>query len=383
MQISKPINGHKVFIPAVLDFSVTDYCNANCNFCGFSRDRMRGQVRCFADAEQFARALPVLQARGIRYLNFQGGEPLLHPQIIGMVRATRAAGMKPSLITNGYKLPEKAEALAEAGLQNLYISIDSADLDAHEQNRGLRGVRHRIAEGIATLKTWGIPVVASVTVSKLVDFQALPETLGALGFDGVNFSYPRKDAFDSSSKVYAEDSALVDYQPEALVDALEAIATLKKRYPVLNPEISIRDIQRHVRGEPEHFSCVGGYKYFYMDWNLEVWRCEAWHQPMGPVSDFGRMEDIRDPCTACIMSCYRDSSTLMYSALAMKDAGQALLAGHAGEAARLLFDRRVWQSARAGLAEWALLTRLARCKPDMVARAPAAVEPVKTPVPLK
>ena len=100
------------FVPAVLDFSVTDYCNADCNFCGFARSKMRRKPRRFADAEAFVRALPIIARRGIRYLNFQGGEPLLHPQIIGMVAETRKAGLKPSLITNGWKLPELADALA-------------------------------------------------------------------------------------------------------------------------------------------------------------------------------------------------------------------------------------------------------------------------------
>jgi len=38
------------FIPAVLDFSVTDYCQADCDFCGFARSKMRGKPRRFADA---------------------------------------------------------------------------------------------------------------------------------------------------------------------------------------------------------------------------------------------------------------------------------------------------------------------------------------------
>src|SRR5262249_28116014 len=119
------------FIPAVLDFSVTDFCNADCDFCGFARSKMRRRPRRFADGGAFVDALPIPARRGFRYLNFQGGEPLLHPQIIAMVAATREAGLKPSLITNGWKLPERADALAAAGLQNLLVSIDSADMAVH------------------------------------------------------------------------------------------------------------------------------------------------------------------------------------------------------------------------------------------------------------
>ena len=372
-----PSKEQKVFIPAVLDFSVTDYCNANCGFCGFSRDKMRGQARSFADSRHFIEALPILKQRGIRYLNFQGGEPLLHPQIIEMVTATRAAGIKPSLITNGFKLPDYAHALAKAGLQNLYISIDSADLAAHAPNRGLRRVRDKIAEGIACLAQQGIPVVASVTVSKLVDVFALPKTLQSLGFEGVNFSYPRKEAFDSNSRVYAEDSPLVDFSPKELSDVLEHIIQLKQNYPVLNPELSIRDIQRHIRGEPERFQCVGGYKYFYMDWALNVWRCEAWHAPLGSVFELANIPDQRDPCTACIMSCYRDASALMHSAVALKDAAQDLRHGNLLRAFRRAFNMKVVHSAHAGLSELALLSRLARRKPQSDATKNTGAEDLK------
>ncbi|HEY1426470.1 MAG TPA: radical SAM protein [Caulobacteraceae bacterium] len=351
---------HAAFIPAVLDFSVTDYCQADCDFCGFARSKMRGQPRRFADGGGFVRALPILARRGIRYLNFQGGEPLLHPQIIEMVAATRAARLKPSLITNGWKLPERADALADAGLQNLLVSIDSADLDVHERNRGLRGVGQRIERGIARIKARGVPVVASVTVSKLVDFDALPATLRRLGFDAVTFSYPRKEPFESSSLVYGGDSDLVDFTDAELDAALEAILRLKRRFPVLNPAASVRDVRRHLRGDKEHFACVGGFKYFYMDWRLDLWRCEAWREPMGSVFDFDDLADDRTPCTACIMSCYRDTTVMMHAGIAAADARTSL--AHAGPlaAARTFFTPAVAESLGATVAEFGLLTRLAR-----------------------
>jgi MoaA/NifB/PqqE/SkfB family radical SAM enzyme len=354
---NKPAAG---FVPAVLDFSVTDFCQADCDFCGFARSKMRGKPRRFADGDAFASALPILVRRGFRYLNFQGGEPLLHPQIIAMVAATRAAGLKPSLITNGWKLPERADALADAGLQNLLVSIDSADMAVHDRNRGLRGGAGRIERGVARIKARGVPVMASVTVSKLVDFDALPATLRRLGFDAVTFSYPRKEPFGSSSLVYGEDSALVDFTDAELDAALEAIRRLKRRFPVLNPAASIRDIQRHVRGEAERFACVGGFKYFYMDWRLDVWRCEAWRAPMGSVFELDHIADDRTHCTACIMSCYRDTTVLMHAGVAAADAASALGRAEPLAAARAFFNAGVAESIGATLAELGLLMSLGR-----------------------
>ncbi|WP_368040923.1 radical SAM protein [Acetobacter estunensis] len=347
-------------LPAALDVSVTDYCNADCDFCGFAKSRMKGKPRHFIDADEFIRALPILSRRHISFVDFQGGEPLLHPRIVDMVAAVRRHDMKTNLITNGWSLPERACELADAGLKALFISIDSDDIALHEKNRGLRGVGERIRDGIAYMSARRIPVMASVTVSRLVDFAKLPDTLGSLGFSGVTFSYPRREAFDSSSLVFNEDSELIDFTDDELIEVLDRIVEMKKSFPVLNPTASIRDIQRHIRGEREHFPCVGGYKYFYMDWKLNVWRCEAWNQPMGSVFEFDKIADDRTPCTNCMMSCYRDSSTMMYAPLAATEALDYLAQAQVRQAAQSVFNRRVLESAKSTLQEAGLLFRMCR-----------------------
>src|SRR6516162_7115373 len=135
-------------LPAVCDFSVTNLCNAACDFCGFARDkRMSGPAR-HADAEAFSRALPILHRRGIHYMTLQGGEPLVHPEIVRLVADTTASGIQCGLITNGWFLPRYIDALASAGLSRLIVSVDSDRLAEHERNRGLDGLSERMAEGI-------------------------------------------------------------------------------------------------------------------------------------------------------------------------------------------------------------------------------------------
>jgi MoaA/NifB/PqqE/SkfB family radical SAM enzyme len=95
-------------VPVVCDVSVTNACNATCSFCSYARDKQIVQDRRWLDRAGFARALPILHRRGVRYLTFQGGEPLLHPEIAGLVADTRAAGVHPGLITNGWLLPASA-----------------------------------------------------------------------------------------------------------------------------------------------------------------------------------------------------------------------------------------------------------------------------------
>jgi len=128
----------------------------------------------------------------------------------------------------------------------------------------------------------------------------------------------------------------------------------------LNPTASIDDIERHVRGEDEQFACVGGHKHFYVDWNLQIWRCEAWSEPLGSVFDLDRIPDRRDRCTACIMSCYRDASVLMHAGVAVEDAAEAAASGRIGKAAKLLLRRSVARSIGSLIEESRQISRLAR-----------------------
>jgi MoaA/NifB/PqqE/SkfB family radical SAM enzyme len=347
-------------LPAICDVSVTNVCNATCDFCAYAHDKGVVRDRRWIDRARLAEALPILHRRGVRYVNFQGGEPLLHPTIDVLVADVRANDMRPALITNGWLLPEKIERLASAGLATLLVSLDSHSMAAHEHNRGLRGVGERIRKGVAAARRQGITTISVVTVNHLVNYEQLPALLNDLGFDAVSFSYPRKEPFGSSSLVYGSDSKLVDFTSDQLLAALDAIKSLKSKFPVMNPTAALDDIKRYVRGEEQLIACVGGYKYFYLDWNLQIWRCEAWHEPLGSVFDLDRIADRRDRCTACIQNCYRDTSTLMYAGVAVADAVAEASHGRFRKAASHLFRRSVAQSMRSVVEEATIIRRLAR-----------------------
>ena len=248
-------------LPGVCDFSITNVCNAACDFCGFARDKTLAGAARYVDADAFARALPIVHRRGIRYMTLQGGEPLVHPDIVRLVSETAAAGISCAVITNGWFLPRYIDRLAAVGLDRLIISLDSANLAEHEHNRGLEGLERRIAEGIARARRYGLPVQASVTVNRLVRFKDLPDTLRRLGFDDVAFSYPRRDPLGSTSLVYG-DSNLVNLDSDELLAALAKIDRLRKWFPVVNPRASLAEVARYVRGEEQAVPCIGGYKYF-------------------------------------------------------------------------------------------------------------------------
>lgn len=143
-----------------LRLSVTDVCNFRCNYClpdGYQRqdgpaflsvDEIRRIGRAFADL-------------GTWKIRLTGGEPTLRPDFLDIVRALKDIdGIdRLALTTNGYRLPRKAAALRDAGINAINISIDSLDPDRFHEITGhnrlhevLRGVEASLEAGFDSVK---------------------------------------------------------------------------------------------------------------------------------------------------------------------------------------------------------------------------------------
>jgi len=347
--------------PAICNVSVTNMCNATCDFCNFAHDKGFVTDRRWLDASRFADALTRLREQAhVRFVTFMGGEPLLHPKIAEMAATASGMGIQPTLVTNGWLLPGKLDALAATGITTLFISIDAADAATHERNRGLRGVCERIRESTARMARLGIIPIASVAMTRLItDYPALGHFLRGLGFAAVTFSYPRKAPLGSSSLVWSEDSTLVDMTPAELLAAFDAVETVRPIIPVHNPREGIADMRRRLTGEGERFVCHAGYKYFYLDWNYDLWRCEDWKAPLSSVWDFTPERMVRDGCQACTTDCYRDASIMLHFTIALGDSFARLSEGRLGAAVGALADRRNLGSIRAVMRQGRRLKGLA------------------------
>jgi MoaA/NifB/PqqE/SkfB family radical SAM enzyme len=321
-------------------------------------DKMPKEQQRFVTLEQAKEAAEILYKNGIYFMIYVGGEPLLHPQIDEMIRHSASIGMAPMIVTNaGLLTVDRVRKLAEAGVVSVIISIDAAEVGKHEDNRGLKGVCDRIRQANQEFKKYNIGTTASVTMSRLVDdYQALPDFLKSLGFDSVTFSYPLT-TLASSYLGYAE-SNLVNYTPEELDQRFEAVKTLKKDFHVVNPTSSIEDMQRHLKGEPEKFGCLGGWKFFYLDWELNLFRCHNWAKPLCHVSEFDGSQRVRDNCTACMMDCYRDSSVMQHIAVSVSDGFKSLQAGKINQAFQYWFNEKNWLSLQSVIEEAKWLPRL-------------------------
>ena len=110
--------------------SVTDRCNLRCTYC-MAEDMQFLPRRDLLTFEEIETLCAHLVARGVRRIRLTGGEPLVRKGIVDLVQriaALSAHGLEEvTLTTNGTRLPEMANDLAEAGIRRVNISLDTLD----------------------------------------------------------------------------------------------------------------------------------------------------------------------------------------------------------------------------------------------------------------
>jgi len=100
-------------------------CNIDCGYCN-EYDKTSAPV----PTDVMKRRIDKLAELGTSVVAFSGGEPMLHPDLDDLIRHIRSRGMIAGLITNGYFLvPKRIEALNDAGLDFLQISVDNVEPD--------------------------------------------------------------------------------------------------------------------------------------------------------------------------------------------------------------------------------------------------------------
>lgn len=328
--------------PGYLQFAITNICNADCDFCGFARSKFNPKARRSVTLPEARDVIDICLRNRIGYLLFVGGEPMVHRDIRAMTRYAAERGIHPMICTHGgLWTEENMRGLTDDGLTSVIMSIDAHDIGRHEKNRGLPDVCRRIKSANEFFQSIGVQTTASITASRLIDdYDKLPAFLESLGFRSCTFSYPLTSL--ASSYLSFSDSGLVSYSKTELIEVFEKIRQMKRRsgFPVVNPAESLAEMQRHLRGEKEKFGCLGGHKYFYLDWNLDLYRCHYWEKPMCKIYEFDASKLIRDGCTRCMIDCYRDPSVLQYVAISASDAFNNLKRGRLLSAAKNIFDRR-------------------------------------------
>ncbi len=135
MSIEGPLVDRYQRVHTNLRVSVTDRCNIRCFYCMPQenvRFKPRHEILTFEEIERMVRVVVQL---GVHRVRLTGGEPLVRSDLPLLVRMLRAIpGVSDiALTTNGILLASQAEALREAGLHRVNISLDALSESTFQQ----------------------------------------------------------------------------------------------------------------------------------------------------------------------------------------------------------------------------------------------------------
>jgi cyclic pyranopterin phosphate synthase len=140
--------------------SLTPKCNLSCIYCHKEGEKSPKEQ---LSAEDIAEILRVAAKFEIRSVKFTGGEPLLRPDLVQIVKSV-PPGMESSLTTNGTLLADLARDLKTSGLRRVNVSIDSLNPETYKKITGIDRLSD-VLDGITTALDVGLtPVKLNMVV---------------------------------------------------------------------------------------------------------------------------------------------------------------------------------------------------------------------------
>jgi len=278
-------------------------CNIDCGYCN-EYDKTSEPV---PTALMKAR-IDKLKALGTSVVAFSGGEPMLHPDLDELIRHIRGRGMMAGLITNGYYLvPKRIEALNDAGLDFLQISIDNVEPD-EVSKKSLRVLDKKL-QNLKEYAQFDVNInsVVGGGIKNPEDARTINDRARSLGFStsiGIihDGSGRLKPLGSAERKVYDEVSAAINAPWQVVKNLYSGIVGFQE---------NLAD------GKPNSWRCRAGARYLYICENGLVHYCSQQRgYPAVPletytIDDIRREFDTEKPCAPyCTVGCVHRVSTM-------------------------------------------------------------------------
>jgi MoaA/NifB/PqqE/SkfB family radical SAM enzyme len=278
-------------------------CNIDCGYCN-EYDKTSPPV----PTAEMRRRIDKLADLGTSVVAFSGGEPMLHPDLDDLIRHIRARGMMAGLITNGYFLvPKRIQALNDAGLDFLQISIDNVEPD-DVSKKSLRLLDKKL-EDLRAYATFDVNInsVLGGGIRNPEDARTINTRARALGFstsigiihDGRGSLKPLAPA---ERKVFDDVSAAISRPGQVLKNLYSGIRSFQD---------NLAD------GKPNAWRCRAGGRYLYICEDGLVHYCSQQRGYPGVPLETYTVDDIRrefstpKPCAPyCTVGCVHRVSTM-------------------------------------------------------------------------
>src|SRR5882757_2265837 len=241
-------------------------CNLDCGYCNEYDD-----VSKPVPLEEMKRRLDLLADMGTSIVTISGGEPLMHPELEGVIKHIRKRGMIAGMITNGFLASvERIKKLNEAGLEHLQISIDNVTPDEVSM-KSLKTLDSR-------LEWLSEHAVFQVNINSVVGSGVKnPEDALAIAHRAVELG------FTSTVGIIHDHNGQLKPLDGRQIEIFEEIMNLGKRsYSRFN------DFQHNVaRGKEHNWRCRSGSRYLYIcEDGLVHWCSQQRGYPGIPLAEY-------------------------------------------------------------------------------------------------
>ncbi len=185
--------------------------------------------------EEIARLVRIMAGFGVEKIRLTGGEPLVRQQLEKLVEQIAAIdGIDDiAITTNGVLLPQKIQALKDAGLKRVTISLDSLDNDVFRRMNGERADVQQVLDGIAAAQQAGF---APIKINSVAQRGVNDHTLVDLA------RYCRDNGLILRFIEYMDVGTLNGWKLDQVVPAREIIERI-------GAEIPLEPIEPNYRGE--------------------------------------------------------------------------------------------------------------------------------------
>jgi len=148
--------------PLTVNWSLSYRCNFTCSHC-YSRELEAGLLTL----SDIRNAVDLLAEKGVVFVNFGGGEPLLLDDLFVITAYAVSRGLKVTMNSNGWLLDlSVARRVAEAGFHSVGISIDSPRAGVHDCFRNREGSFQRAVAALDNLREAGVRSTVSCVINR-------------------------------------------------------------------------------------------------------------------------------------------------------------------------------------------------------------------------
>jgi MoaA/NifB/PqqE/SkfB family radical SAM enzyme len=149
----------------VCEFSITPTCQSKCQFCYASKFHKEGEE--LLSLKEIESAWRQAKDMGAFCVSLLGGEPLLHPQFLDIVKVLEPQKHLVTFVTNAIGLTEEiVKELKKLGVFLINISLNSLDPVLNDELRGYKGHYDQVMNAVELCKKYKMDISFAVATSK-------------------------------------------------------------------------------------------------------------------------------------------------------------------------------------------------------------------------